>query len=331
MQSSTNKNTKLSIQDAMQDKQYLLDDPNPIEVGEFAKIAIKTIEDQNKKDSAKDKDNVAPIIAPTSTTSIPSKPSKPSKPSTNIAETVSAVNKVNDVNANVETVPKEKKPVKTTDVAENVFKEIRTAQSTDKDAICNTEWAPKVFTLLVTLGTFMLSFMVVVVAMKMRQRIQNKVEYLYLLPVIVSYSGSIGVNNMTRTLLVWNDDCFANPWSKVKWLAQQIIRSIIIGCMVGATAFIIITRILKLSHHLGVSVSITLVVVLVLSSFIGVLAPLVLRLVSLNASQFSGNMILLINDLMATLVYFTISGFVIKNHKSFGKFVKQNMKPSKWF
>lgn len=200
----------------------------------------------------------------------------------------------------------------TVEAAENVLKNIQSVKQKpiSIDVSCNTEWLPSFASIIVVATTFMLSIGIVYVANLMKKNFKNRTEFLLVLPLIVSFSGSIGVNAMTRTLLIWNDKCFNHFHSKVKWFIQQVIRSVIIGVVIGTIAYTILVYFLRFPTVLGKTIFVTLLTVINVSTILGVILPLIIRYF-LNAPQFTGNAVLLLNDILATIIYFTFGGMFL--------------------
>lgn len=213
--------------------------------------------------------------------------------------------------AEEEALPKEKK--KTSTIASSVLQQVASVKP-DSHLTCSTRWLPDAYSLNMNLVTFIVVFIVVFIINSNQAIMKGNMQYLMVLPIIISFSGNIGVGALTRTLLIWNDFCFNNTRSKLLWLAQQLLRVVILGVFISliATVFLLLMR---FDMRVIISMLLTIMLTLFASTALGVIYPLVLKMVSDKAPEYAGNLLLITNDVLASVFFITFIKFVTRNDR----------------
>lgn len=164
---------------------------------------------------------------------------------------------------------------------------------------------PSFNTLNLIILTFSAAIGVAYIAQKNSYYVKNNIQYLFLLPVVISFSGNMSVRSLTQTLLLWGQPCYSSIRSK--WLI--IFKQVFLNCLMTFAASVFGSMLL---YYMGfrievlVTMIITLQLTVCMSSFLGAFYPMVIHRISTYAMQHSGTFILLTNDLLATLLYFMV-------------------------
>lgn len=236
---------------------------------------------------------------------------------------------VSDAVQDVDNITSHSVQSNTSNIAEQVLTSV-SKMKPDKALLCETSWLPRAFSLNIHMIAFVFVFIVVFIANSNRKAIRGNNQFLMVLPIIISFSGNVGVGVLTRTLLLWNDVCFHSTKSKIYWFFQQITRGIIIALVVSIISFLLL-NLLHFDNRVIEATIMTIIITICSSSALGVAYPLILRLFSTQAPQLSGTILLISNDILSTYIYFAVVRTVMSRSfpfKAFRGFIKhlQNIK-----
>lgn len=145
------------------------------------------------------------------------------------------------------------------------------------------------------------------------------------IPVIISFqslildmSGNIGTQSLAVTIRVLMDENL-RPSDKFKLVIKEIRVGFVNGLILGAAAFGIIGVYLGVFRHYEPSaallvsgcVGISLVVAMVISSFMGTIIPLFFHRIKVDPAVASGPLITTVNDLVAVLTYYGLAWILL--------------------
>lgn len=131
----------------------------------------------------------------------------------------------------------------------------------------------------------------------------------FFIPLITATGGNVGIQSSSIIVqkLAQHDRFDKNMW-------QQFFKSLLVAIINGvaiSTIVLIFGVFIQNEIHLPVVVSIALFSVVLLSSFMGTITPLILTKFNINPALASGPFITTTNDILGIVVYFSVAHIII--------------------
>ncbi len=138
-------------------------------------------------------------------------------------------------------------------------------------------------------------------------KIESVIALILFVPIILGLAGSVGTQSASVTISGLNENQLA-----VSKLMKTLGREIAVGITIGSVSFLIAFLIALLWRKApveGIALGLSIIAVTISSGILGIILPIVLRIfrIKIDSNFASGLFLLLICDIVALLVYFTIS------------------------
>lgn len=138
--------------------------------------------------------------------------------------------------------------------------------------------------------------------------------------LILDMSGNVGTQSLAVTIRVLMDENIG-PMEKAKLVWKEFRIGFIDGALLGVCASIFITfylhfikgNSLQISIIVSICVSMSLLVAVIVSSCLGTLVPMTFHKIKIDPAVASGPLITTLNDLVAVIIYYSLSGFLLFN------------------
>lgn len=197
-------------------------------------------------------------------------------------------------------------------MADNVATEIVTeiAQTQSQKVVvpsCKSSWIPSQTRMNVVIGAFLVAVVIAFINKSYSHVFAKDIQFLIVLPIVISFSGNMGVQNLTRTLLIWKDTCFKTTSAKMSWLLYTVSQGFVLSITVSAIGILVLS-VLRFKVNVIMAVCITLILATFMSSILAIVYPVALTYLHNNESpRYAGSLLLLSNDILVTLIYITIA------------------------
>lgn len=138
--------------------------------------------------------------------------------------------------------------------------------------------------------------------------------------LILGMAGNVGTQSLAVTIRVLMDENISSG-QKVGFIFKEMRIGFLNGLLLGTLSFIIIglfiwlTKGKPLSYAFAISlcVGLALLAAMVISSLVGTLVPICFHKVHIDPAIASGPLITTLNDLVAVVTYYGLSGFILIN------------------
>ena len=130
----------------------------------------------------------------------------------------------------------------------------------------------------------------------------------FFIPLITATGGNVGIQSSSLIVQSLARDPFYNDFSFYR-MSKGFLVALINGIAIAALVFGF-NFLLGLDTKQSLVVSISLFSVVILSSFIGTVTPLVLDRFGVNPAVASGPFITTVNDLLGLAIYFSVAGYL---------------------
>ncbi|MEM9897109.1 MAG: magnesium transporter [Bacteroidota bacterium] len=127
----------------------------------------------------------------------------------------------------------------------------------------------------------------------------------FFIPLITASGGNVGIQSSSIVV-----QSLANPNVFASSMAMRLLKVFLVAILNGAILAILVYAtvfIFRGDHSLAATVSIALLSVVLLASFMGTITPLILHRFGVNPAVASGPFITTANDLLGLAVYFSIA------------------------
>jgi magnesium transporter len=133
-------------------------------------------------------------------------------------------------------------------------------------------------------------------------------------PMILGQAGNIGTQALAVTILGIHQHALDEKKDTYKHILKESTIGLINGLVVAAIAFIYVTIYLNIFEvgsqepmKVGFAVFSALLTVMVISSIMGTLVPIILEKINVDPASASGPFMTTINDIVSLVVYFAIA------------------------
>ena len=175
---------------------------------------------------------------------------------------------------------------------------------------CNLPWIPGTFRTSVMMSSFVAAIAISLYAQRNADLVYKNPQLLVLIPIIISFSGSVATNAVQRTLMVWSEECFKAQGTRLIWTLKLSMQGILIGLGVSVLAMIIF-HLMHFSPKVVTILGITLPVIMLSATVVGIAASIILMAFFERHRPYIGNIVLPINDFLNTLIYLRIARLML--------------------
>jgi len=138
------------------------------------------------------------------------------------------------------------------------------------------------------------------------ETIQSVVALVFFLPLLIDSAGNAGTQSSALMIrAIATGDVVMSDWLKL--LRKELIVSVMLGGSMGLAVSVL--GVLRGGVDVAVIVSISMMVIVVIGSLIGMLLPFLLKKLKLDPAAASGPLVTSIADIMGVWVYFTIAAW----------------------
>lgn len=139
--------------------------------------------------------------------------------------------------------------------------------------------------------------------------LKNNTALAFFIPLVMATGGNVGIQSSTLVVQsLANRSAFEDSFASR--IAKMFLVAILTGLVLAAISFVIV-YLWKGDLNLGYVVSISLVCVVMLASFMGTSTPLVLDKFGINPALASGPFITTTNDILGIIVYLAIANLLL--------------------
>ncbi len=138
------------------------------------------------------------------------------------------------------------------------------------------------------------------------------VSLAFFIPMLTDTGGNVGSQAVTLIVRALATGEF-NEKKIGKVIIHEILTSFVLGLPLAIVGFII-AQLVSNSIHVAIIVSLSLFLVIVLSDTIGLLLPLLFRIIKIDPAVSSSPLITTVVDITGLLTYFTLATLLLKNN-----------------
>jgi hypothetical protein len=177
---------------------------------------------------------------------------------------------------------------------------------------CVITWYPSELRVGIVSISFVIALIAAFISSRHRALVVKHPELLMIMPVIISFTGTMAVQVLTKTILIYDKECFKDIWAKMMWIFKQMIQ----GALMGLIAGLIGSAVLKSIHFHNITMYILITVlpmIALTSCMLGVVYPVLIKaFLSASMLPYSGTAMLLTNDILCTYMFFVVAHFIIR-------------------
>jgi len=133
-------------------------------------------------------------------------------------------------------------------------------------------------------------------------------------PLILGMAGNIGTQALAVTILGFNTDAFEGKKVPKKHIAKEVTVGFMNSLMLAIASFVFVTIFLSIvptghqaPYQIAVVVFIAIFSSMFISSFLGVMIPIIFNKMGTDPASASGPIMTTINDLVALVIYFGVA------------------------
>lgn len=127
----------------------------------------------------------------------------------------------------------------------------------------------------------------------------------YFIPMLMGAGGNIGAQSSTLVIrALATGELTLRHWGKVLW--KEVCTGILIGTVLGLTAFIIAVIFLR-NTMMGITVGVSVATVVLVGNMAGAITPLIFRYLKLDPAIVSAPLITTMIDVTGIIIYFEIA------------------------
>lgn len=141
------------------------------------------------------------------------------------------------------------------------------------------------------------------------------VNVFVLFPVVMSFSGGAAVNTLSHTLVALNEDCFPDKGPVVAWYCKKMFRDVVLSTVAGGLGYIVVVYVLKLGHIAAAVMVWSMIASSVIITLLSIMYPFLLRSISHVTPLRSPTLLLITNDVIVTVTFFTIAWCFTTGHR----------------
>ena len=141
------------------------------------------------------------------------------------------------------------------------------------------------------------------------EEIESMIALVLFIPIVLGVAGGVGVQSSVIAVRGLEEGKF-----KLLDIGRVLWKEIAIGLTIGLISCLVITLISffwQKNPILGVALGVSIVASVVASGILGILLPLVLKVLRINPALASGLFVLVVCDIFVMIIYFSISFAII--------------------
>lgn len=139
--------------------------------------------------------------------------------------------------------------------------------------------------------------------------LSNFKELFFFTPLIAAMAGNVGVQSSAIIIQGLANDSISG--SLFQRLAKELSLSLLNGFILSIILFVGSYLLLGVSPAIGVTVTISLLVVIIMASLVGTFIPFVLNKYGIDPALATGPFITTSNDIMGILIYFSLAKLIL--------------------